>query len=182
MAYRAYVGNLPFSFAKTDLANLFAEFGSVKSAEIILDRETGRSRGFGFVELETAEQLKAAIDALNGKPVASRSLTVTEAREREARGRAVRARVDRVDSDRARRAISERLGPVRRLRVGRRARSPTAGLRPVPVPVAPSRSAKPIALPSAAAAWTTTIATTRAGDVARTTVGRACPARGSVIP
>jgi RNA recognition motif-containing protein len=86
MAYRAYVGNLPFSFAKTDLANLFAEFGSVKSAEIILDRETGRSRGFGFVELETAEQLKAAIDALNGKPVASRSLTVTEAREREARG------------------------------------------------------------------------------------------------
>ncbi|MCC7012834.1 MAG: RNA-binding protein [Planctomycetes bacterium] len=85
MAHRAYVGNLPFSFAKADLENLFAAHGTVRSAEIIIDRETGRSRGFGFVELETGEQLQAAIAGLNGKPLSGRSLTVTEAREREAR-------------------------------------------------------------------------------------------------
>ena len=86
MAHRAYVGNLPFSFAKADLESLFAAHGTVRSAEIIIDRETGRSRGFGFVELETGEQLQAAIAGLNGKPLSGRSLTVTEAREREARG------------------------------------------------------------------------------------------------
>lgn len=86
MAHRAYVGNLPFSFAKADLENLFAAFGTVRSAEIIIDRETGRSRGFGFVELDSSEQLQAAIAGLNGKPLSGRSLNVTEARDRETRG------------------------------------------------------------------------------------------------
>jgi cold-inducible RNA-binding protein len=83
---RAYVGNLPFSLNQSDLAGLFAEFGTVRSAEIIIDRETGRPRGFGFVDMETPEQLAAAIAGLNGRPVGGRSLSVTEARERESRG------------------------------------------------------------------------------------------------
>ncbi len=83
MAYRAYVGNIPFSFTKADLENLFASFGVVKSSDIIVDRETGRSRGFGFVELETAEQLAAAIGGMNGSLLNGRPLTVSEARERE---------------------------------------------------------------------------------------------------
>ncbi len=83
---RAYVGNLPFSIQQSDLAALFAEFGTVRSAEIIIDRETGRPRGFGFVDMESPEQLAAAITGLNGRPVGGRNITVTEAREREARG------------------------------------------------------------------------------------------------
>lgn len=83
---RAYVGNLPFSINQSDLASLFAEFGTVRSAEIIIDRETGRPRGFGFVDMDSPEQLQAAITSLNGRPVGGRNITVTEAREREARG------------------------------------------------------------------------------------------------
>ena len=83
---RAYVGNLPFSINQSDLAGLFAEFGTVRSAEIIIDRETGRPRGFGFVDMDSPEQLQAAITGLNGRPVGGRNITVTEAREREARG------------------------------------------------------------------------------------------------
>jgi len=86
MAYRAYVGNFPFSFTKNDLGDLFASFGTVRSVDIILDRETGRSRGFGFVELETAEQLAAAIQGLHGSLVNGRPLTVNEARDRERTG------------------------------------------------------------------------------------------------
>ncbi len=83
---RAYVGNLPFSINQSDLAGLFAEFGTVRSAEIIIDRETGRPRGFGFVDMDSPEQLQAAITGLDGRPVGGRNITVTEAREREARG------------------------------------------------------------------------------------------------
>lgn len=83
MAYRAYVGNIPFTFTKADLEGLFKSFGVVKSTDIIIDRETGRSRGFGFVEMETAEQLAAAIQGMNGSLVNGRPLTVNEARERE---------------------------------------------------------------------------------------------------
>ena len=86
MVNRAYVGNLPFSLTQADLHGLFAEFGTVRNAELILDRETGRPRGFGFVEMDTPEQLRAAIEGLNGRPIGGRSLTVTEARERESRG------------------------------------------------------------------------------------------------
>jgi len=79
---KAYVGNLPFTFTQVDLQELFQGFGPVRSAQIITDRETGRSRGFGFVEMETAEALQQAIAGLNERNVQGRNLTVNEARER----------------------------------------------------------------------------------------------------
>jgi RNA recognition motif-containing protein len=81
-ANKAYVGNLPFSFTQVDLQELFQGFGPVRSAQIITDRETGRSRGFGFVEMETAEALQQAIAGLHERNVQGRNLTVNEARER----------------------------------------------------------------------------------------------------
>ena len=82
MAGKIYVGNLPWSTTSADLEALFAAHGAVRSAEVISDRETGRSRGFGFVEMETNEGLQAAIAALNGHEMNGRPLTVNEARER----------------------------------------------------------------------------------------------------
>jgi cold-inducible RNA-binding protein len=82
MGRRIYVGNLPWSTTSAELANLFGEHGSVRSAEVMQDRETGRSRGFGFVEMETDEATTAAIEALNGRDIGGRALTVNEARER----------------------------------------------------------------------------------------------------
>jgi hypothetical protein len=85
MANRLYVGNLPFSFNKQDLEQLFSSFGAIRYAEIISDRMTGQSRGFGFVELETAEQAQAAIQSMHGRDIQGRGLTVNEAREKSAR-------------------------------------------------------------------------------------------------
>ena len=82
MGSRIYVGNLPWSTTSSELQNMFAEHGGVKNAEVISDRETGRSRGFGFVEMESAEATQAAINAMNGKDMGGRALTVNEARER----------------------------------------------------------------------------------------------------
>ena len=82
MSRKIYVGNLPWSTASADLEAMFAPHGAVRSAEVISDRETGRSRGFGFVEMETDEGLQAAITALNGQEINGRPLTVNEARER----------------------------------------------------------------------------------------------------
>jgi RNA recognition motif-containing protein len=82
MAGKIYVGNLPWSTTSADLEAMFAPHGAVRSAEVISDRETGRSRGFGFVEMETNEGAQAAIAALNGHEVNGRPLTVNEARER----------------------------------------------------------------------------------------------------
>ncbi|NDC64168.1 MAG: RNA-binding protein [Planctomycetia bacterium] len=82
MAGKIYVGNLPWSTTSSDLEALFSPHGAVRSAEVISDRETGRSRGFGFVEMETNEGLQAAIAALNGHEINGRPLTVNEARER----------------------------------------------------------------------------------------------------
>jgi RNA recognition motif-containing protein len=82
MSRKIYVGNLPWSTASADLEAMFAPHGAVRSAEVISDRETGRSRGFGFVEMETDEGLQAAIAALNGQEINGRPLTVNEARER----------------------------------------------------------------------------------------------------
>ena len=82
MARKIYVGNLPWSTTSADLEAMFAAHGAVRSAEVISDRETGRSRGFGFVEMETDEGLQAAISALNGHEMNGRPLTVNEARER----------------------------------------------------------------------------------------------------
>ncbi|GJL82810.1 MAG: RNA-binding protein [marine bacterium B5-7] len=77
-----YVGNLSYSVTEDELQNLFAEFGVVTSANLIMDRETGRSKGFGFVEMENKEEAETAIKAIDGKEVGGRSLKVNEARPR----------------------------------------------------------------------------------------------------
>lgn len=82
---RIYVGNLPFSTNDDALRALFEEFGTVTDAKVISDRETGRSRGFGFVEMNDADGA-AAIAAMNGKPIDGRPLAVNEARERQGGG------------------------------------------------------------------------------------------------
>ena len=82
---KIYVGNLSFSLSDQDLMTIFAEHGEVASAAVVMDRETGRSRGFGFVEMENDEEANKAIQALNGKEVDGRSLNVNEARPREPR-------------------------------------------------------------------------------------------------
>lgn len=82
MTVNIYVGNLPFSVNNAELEDLFTEHGSVSSAQVIMDRETGRSRGFGFVEMEAADAARAAIEALDGAEVGGRRLKVNQARER----------------------------------------------------------------------------------------------------
>ncbi|MCE9591545.1 MAG: RNA-binding protein [Planctomycetes bacterium] len=81
-----YVGNLPYNTTDQDLQQLFSQFGTISRVSIISDRETGRSRGFGFVEMGNDEEGRKAIEALNGTEFGSRSLTVNEARPREAGG------------------------------------------------------------------------------------------------
>ena len=83
---KLYVGNLSFNTSESQLRDLFAAHGEVASASLVMDRETGRPRGFGFVEMNNAEQAKAAMNALNGKSVDGRDLTVNEAKPREAGG------------------------------------------------------------------------------------------------
>lgn len=85
MATKLYVGGIPYSTNENGLKEAFSKAGSVVSASIINDRETGRSRGFGFVEMATAEDAKAAIDMWHGKPLDGRNLTVNEARPMEER-------------------------------------------------------------------------------------------------
>ena len=80
-----YVGNLPFAFRNADLQKLFEEFGEVKSAKIVMDRDTGRSKGFGFVEGEDDAVAEKAIEQLNGKEANGRALRVNEARPKEPR-------------------------------------------------------------------------------------------------
>ncbi|NLX54887.1 MAG: RNA-binding protein [Planctomycetaceae bacterium] len=86
MAKKLYVGNLPYSTTDSDLQGLFEEFGTVESAQVIIDRDSGRSKGFGFVEMASDQEAQAAINALNGKEVEGRALTVNEAKPREDRG------------------------------------------------------------------------------------------------
>ena len=84
---RIYVGNLSFDTSEQSLSELFSEHGTVSSCSIVTDRMTGRSRGFGFVEMSDDEEARAAMDALNGRDLEGRSLKVSEARERtEGRG------------------------------------------------------------------------------------------------
>lgn len=85
MSVKLYVGNLAFNTTEQDLRTEFGQHGQVNSASIITDRETGNSRGFGFVELETRESATAAIQALNGKEVGGRALNVNEAKPKEMR-------------------------------------------------------------------------------------------------
>ncbi len=82
MSGNIYVGNLTFNTTSADLERLFAEHGEVTKAQVITDRDTGRSRGFGFVEMSTSAAANAAIDALNGQNVDGRALTVNVAKER----------------------------------------------------------------------------------------------------
>jgi RNA recognition motif-containing protein len=83
---KLYVGNLAFTTSSQDLQELFATAGTVESASVVEDRDTGRSRGFGFVEMSSKEEGAAAISQFNGKEVNGRSLTVNEAKPRENRG------------------------------------------------------------------------------------------------
>lgn len=82
---KIYVGNLPFSATDAEVRSLFEPHGSVVSASIVMDRETGRSRGFAFVEMENGSEAQNAINALNGQQVGGRALVVNEARAREPR-------------------------------------------------------------------------------------------------
>src|SRR3954470_17423427 len=86
MSTKLYVGNLSFDTTTQDLETMFGESGTVTSTNIIEDRETGRSRGFAFVEMSSAEEAKAAIAALDGKEVGGRNLKVNEAKPRENSG------------------------------------------------------------------------------------------------
>jgi RNA recognition motif-containing protein len=85
MAKKLYVGNLAFQTTSQDLQELFAQAGTVESAQIIEDRDTGRSKGFAFVEMSTEEEAASAIDQFNGKEIGGRMLKVNEARPRENR-------------------------------------------------------------------------------------------------
>ena len=83
MAKKLFVGNLSYSVNDDQLAEMFASFGEVASAAVIMDRETGRSKGFGFVEMPNDKEALTAIDELNGSTLGGRSLTVNEAKARD---------------------------------------------------------------------------------------------------
>ena len=86
MTMKLYVGNLAFQTSSQELQTLFAQAGTVESVSLIEDRETGRSRGFGFIEMSTKEEGAAAIQQFNGKDLGGRALNVNEAKPREDRG------------------------------------------------------------------------------------------------
>jgi len=86
LAKKLYVGNLPYGISSSDLERVFEEHGTVESAQVITDRDTGRSKGFGFVEMRNDQEAQAAIQALNGQDFNGRPLTVNEAKPREDRG------------------------------------------------------------------------------------------------
>lgn len=86
MSSKIYVGNLPYSVDDASLRHNFSEYGTVSSAKVMMDRDTGRSKGFGFVEMGTAPEAQAAIDGLNGQSVDGRSIVVNLARPKEDRG------------------------------------------------------------------------------------------------
>jgi len=85
MGNKLYVGNLAYSVRDEDLNDAFSQFGAVSSAKVMMDRETGRSKGFGFVEMGSDPEAQAAINGLNGQPIAGRAIVVNEARPREER-------------------------------------------------------------------------------------------------
>jgi cold-inducible RNA-binding protein len=87
MGRKLYVGNLTYGVTNSTLEQMFAAHGTVESAQVIMDRDTGRSKGFGFVEMKTDQEAQAAIDGLNGKDMEGRALTVNEARPKAEGGR-----------------------------------------------------------------------------------------------
>ena len=87
MGNKLYVGNLPYSVRDSDLEQAFSQFGSVTSAKVMMERDTGRSKGFGFVEMGSDQEAQAAISGMNGQPLGGRSVVVNEARPMENRPR-----------------------------------------------------------------------------------------------
>lgn len=87
MGAKVYVGNLPYDMSDNDLQRLFEPHGTVQSVQVIMDRDTGRSKGFGFVEMGSSKEAQAAIAALNGQEINGRPLTVNEAQPRQTRAR-----------------------------------------------------------------------------------------------
>ncbi|OJX34480.1 MAG: RNA-binding protein [Burkholderiales bacterium 68-12] len=85
MGNKLYVGNLPYSVRDNDLEQAFSAFGSVTSAKVMMERDTGRSKGFGFVEMGSDAEAQAAINGMNGQPLGGRAIVVNEARPMEAR-------------------------------------------------------------------------------------------------
>lgn len=85
MGNKLYVGNLPYSFRDEDLQRAFSAHGSVSSAKVMMERDTGRSKGFGFVEMGSDAEAQAAINGMNGQPLSGRSIVVNEARPMEPR-------------------------------------------------------------------------------------------------
>ena len=85
MENKLYVGNLPYAFSDNDMQRTFGEFGSVNSAKVIMDRDSGRSKGFGFVEMSTAAEASAAVQALHGQDMGGRDMVVNIAKPMEAR-------------------------------------------------------------------------------------------------
>ena len=95
MGKKIFVGNLSFDTTSADLESLFSQVGTCESVSVVTDRETGRSRGFGFVEMNSAEEAEKAIAALNGRELQGRALNVSEARERSGGGERARGLSDR---------------------------------------------------------------------------------------
>ena len=85
MGNKLYIGNLPYTVRDSDLEQAFGQFGSVTSAKVMMERETGRSKGFGFVEMGSDAEAQAAVNGMNGQPLGGRSIVVNEARPMEAR-------------------------------------------------------------------------------------------------
>ena len=85
MGNKLYVGNLPYSVRDSDLEQAFSQFGAVSSAKVMMERDTGRSKGFGFVEMGSDAEAQAAVNGMNGQPLGGRSIVVNEARPMEAR-------------------------------------------------------------------------------------------------
>ncbi len=85
MGNKLYVGNLPYSYRDSDMEQAFSQYGTVASAKVMMERDTGRSKGFGFVEMSSEAEAKAAIEGMNGQQVGGRGLVVNEARPMESR-------------------------------------------------------------------------------------------------
>ena len=85
MGNKLYIGNLPYTVRDSDLEQAFSQFGSVTSAKVMMERETGRSKGFGFVEMGSDAEAQSAVNGMNGQPLGGRSIVVNEARPMEAR-------------------------------------------------------------------------------------------------
>jgi len=85
MGNKLYVGNLPYSFADSDMERAFSSFGTVSSAKVLTDRDTGRSKGFGFVEMSSVDEARAAIAGMHGQDVGGRDIVVNEAKPMEPR-------------------------------------------------------------------------------------------------